>query len=150
METETKTNFYSTNKLIDFLKEKLSCKDFTQCVCYFEGDDVFHNNFDGLCMKPLFIQLTGTTNKYLNYNQIKELFGNEIIVSFKENKKRTLSKKNGVMYVLCIDFIQMNYKDNYYYPSYLTESTNKKNNEKIRKQVQIEFKQDDLDDDAFI
>ena len=54
------------------------------------------------------------------------------------------------MYVLCIDFIQMNYKDNYYYPSYLTESTNKKNNEKIRKQVQIEFKQDDLDDDAFI
>ena len=151
--TEIETiNFYSPNKFINFLKDKYVNNKFIRAVCYFDGDDSFKIRFNKLCVKPLFITLESANKKnniYLNYNNINNLFGDSIILTFHnkfEINNKTLSNK---MYLLIIEFEQKTYMDLNYYPLHVVECDNEHNIQQIRNQFKVEFDNSDLKDYVF-
>lgn len=155
METESNTKYFSVNKFIDFINENYPNNSFEQAILYFEGEDTFLNKFDQICCKPIFIQLDSTDNStYINLKKIEELFETKPIINFHENKFKKIDKKKlNNMFVLVIDFkikTLNNPEKTTYHSCYVSECQNKRNVEKIRKQVQIEYNENDINDDAFI
>ena len=151
--TEIETiNFYSPNKFINFLNDKYVDNKFIRAVCYFEGGDSFKNRFNKTCVKPLFITLESANKKnniYLNYNNINNLFGDSIILTFHnkfELNNKTLSYK---MYLLIIEFEQKTYLDLNYYPLHVVECGNEHNIQQIRNQFKVEYDTSNLRDDVF-
>lgn len=145
---DTISNFYSTTKFVNFIKDTYPNNEFTKAVLYFEGVQVFKNKFDKYCCKPLFITLESANKKgnvYLNVNKITSLFGDSIIVSFNgkfDNKDH--------MYVLVIEFESKAFMDSTYYPSHVLLCKNEHNIKCIRDQFKINYDDGNVPVSCFI
>ena len=133
------TNVYqSINKFITFIKEHYPEHNFESAQIYFDGDEVFKNQFNNTCIKSIFIQLNGEEKVYLSHKKILETFGGQLIVSFNENSKRKLSKTKGTLFKLIIEFEQKEFGGNKFYPSVIVTCNNKRNIELIRRQIETQ------------
>ena len=127
--------YQSITKFVEFMKEHLD-DQIKNVTAYFDGDDVFKNQFNNICVKPIFIKVTyDTENKYLSHKKIIEMFGGELVLSFNENNKRKLTKAKNLLYELKIDFQTKEFNGNKYYPSTISTCLNKRNIDMIRKQI---------------
>lgn len=127
--------YQSITKFVEFMKEHLD-DQIKNVTAYFDGDDVFKNQFNNICVKPIFIKVTyDTENKYLSHKKIIEMFGGELVLSFNENNKRKLTKAKNLLYELKIDFQTKEFNGNKYYSSTISTCLNKRNIDMIRKQI---------------
>ena len=143
--------YQSITKFVEFMKEHLD--DQTKNVtAYFDGDDVFKNQFNNICVKPIFIKATyDSENKYLSHKKIIEIFGGELVLSFNENNKRKLTKAKNLLYELKIDFQTKEFNGNKYYSSTISTCLNKRNIDMIRKQINTQQSvEESIPFDAFV
>ena len=146
--------FMSVTKFVDYFFNKLKAEKFnvTSATLYFEDKKCFINKYKNSCIKPVFIEFRqpfinpsprATEDKseyhlwkYMTHQEILDEFGDLLIISFKESKKKTLpTEKNGKLYCMNIDFNQSSYKGIKYYPTEIEESTCEHNNKKVRQQI---------------
>ena len=159
--------FMSVTKFVDYFYNKLKADKFnvTSATLYFEDKKCFINKYKNSCIKPVFIEFRDSlynyhtrakedkrdclTCKYMTHKEILDEFGDSLIISFKESKKKTLpTEKNGKLYCMNIDFYQSNYKGINYYPTVIEESTCEHNNKKVRQQIIAENNEPGLIDIA--
>lgn len=135
MEAEAQNVYYSVNKFVSFVGEKTK-KKFKEAILYFENEDVFKNQFEHYCIKPVFILLRNDKEKvFLNHKKILEMCDGQLIVSFSENANRKLPKDKDSLCEMVISFVQKEFKEFHYYPTLLLTCTNEKNIEAIRSQI---------------
>lgn len=139
--------FASTTRFVDFVKKNFR-GSFGSAILFFENDQTYKNQFDRVCIRPVFITLKGKgkqKNVYLTHKQIFEKWDNKfLVVSFAENQQRQLPKEQGLICELCIDFEPKTYKDQTYFDSYIMICSNEKNIEMIRKNsIKMEIKKDE-------
>ncbi|KAK8836399.1 hypothetical protein M9Y10_039742 [Tritrichomonas musculus] len=147
---ERTSSFLSTSKFVEHINNQAS--DVISANIYFEGDDMFKNQFKNTCIKPIFIELKckDDKKKYITYKEIIEQFNGELIISFNESDKRKITKPKGMMFRLFIDFMQKEFNGINYYPSQIISVMNKKNINKIKSQVHKQnYIEEDLPDDVF-
>ena len=159
--------FMSVTKFVEYFYNKLKANNFyvSSATLYFEDKKCFINKYHNSCIKPVFIEFRDSlynyhtrakedkrdclTYKYMTHKEILDEFGDVLIISFKESKKKTLpTEKNGKLYCMNIDFYQSNYKGINYYPTVIEESTSEHNNKKVRQQIIAENNEPGLIDIA--
>ena len=129
----TDSVFKSVTKFVDAIKEEYD--SVKTAILYFENDDAFKNQFDKICIKPVFIQLKKKTKSITLTNQkINDLFKGQLIVSFGEASFKRLPSEDHLICELLINFDPKVYKEQIYYETNLLICSNKKNIEMIRKQ----------------
>ena len=144
MEAEAQNVYYSINKFVEFIVEKTK-KKVKEAILYFENEDVYKNQFEHACIKPLFIQLKTDKEKvYLNHKKILEMCDGQLTISFSENANRKLPKDKDALCEMIITFEEKTFKDFKYYPASILICANEKNKEAIRGQVQKVKHEEDL------
>lgn len=130
--------FASVTKFVEFIKSNYK-GNIISAALFFENDDAFKNQFDRICIKPIYIVLNNKNkpkNIYLTHKEILEKWNNKIlIVSFGENENRKLPKEKGLICELVIDFKPKVYKEQTYYDSCLVMCANQKNIDMLKKNV---------------
>lgn len=139
-------SFCSVNKFVDYCSQNF--KNYTSAVLYFENKDAFKNQYERLCIKPVFIQLKNDKKCYnMKHQEIIERFEGNLIVSFKENNSKKLPEDKDLLCELIVKFEKKIIEENVYYPSRIIICNNEYNIEKVRKQIiaEVEYKEENLD-----
>lgn len=140
---EQQNIYQSVTKFVNFINDHFEHK-IDSAILFFEGDAAFKNQFNNICIKPVFIQLNSEERQYINHKKILELFDGQLVISITENNKRKLQKSKGQFYKLTVDFKQKEFNNNKFYSSIITTCTNKRNIESIRKQVVTESRDEEI------
>lgn len=142
-------SFYaSISKFVEIISAKYS--DTEKCFVYFENNNAFKNEYEKVCIKPVFILINTKDNKniIIQHKDIFNLFEGELILTFNENNRRKIDlDKKDILYMLQISFDPKDFNGNIYYNSILREVTNEKNIKKIRKQITTyEYQEQEIPD----
>ena len=134
------SKFFSITKFVEFMNDKYNNP--SGVIVYFEASQAFMNKFDKICVKPVMIKVQKLKDVYIKHE---------------ENRSRHLPRDKQNLYYLTIDFNQKEYNGFTYYKTEMFQSMNPKNVELIRKQInkegtntELEFTQEhEIPPDAF-
>ena len=131
-------------------------------IVYFEASQAFMSKFDKICVKPVMINVCHSVahapaDVYIKHEDIIKMFDGQLVLTFTENRSRYLPRDKQNLYYLTIDFNQKEYNGFTYYKTEMFQSMNPKNVELIRKQInkegtntELEFTQEhEIPPDAF-
>lgn len=139
-------SFCSVNKFVDYISQNF--KNYTSAVLYFENKDSFTNQYERLCIKPVFIQLKGDKKIYnMKHQEIIERFEGNLFISFKESNSKKIPEGENLLCELIIKFEQKTIEEYVYYPTRIIICNNEYNIEKVRKQIinEVDYKEKNLD-----
>ena len=149
------SKFFSITKFVEFMNDKYNNP--SGVIVYFEASQAFMNKFDKICVKPVMIKVQKLKDVYIKHEDIIKMFDGQLILTFTENRSRHLPRDKQNLYYLTIDFNQKEYNGFTYYKTEMFQSMNPKNVELIRKQInkegtntELEFTQEhEIPPDAF-
>lgn len=137
------TIYNSVNKFVENINEKFD--DVKSAVLYFEKDEAFRNQYDRICVRPVFITLKRETkNINLTNQRIVDTFNGNLVVSFNESSFKKLPKEKDLICELVIKFDGKLFREMVFYETDILICSNKKSIDLIRKQeISQELAHDD-------
>lgn len=135
--------FNSVNKFVENINEKFD--NVKSAVLYFEKDEAFRNQYDRICVRPVFITLKKETkNINLTNQRIVDIFNGNLVVSFNESSFKKLPKEKDLICELVIKFDGKLFREMVFYETDILICSNKKSIDLIRKQeISQELAHDD-------